>query len=115
MAAHTLSALRVEESNNKLLESERKLQGERLRAVLLEQHLEKLRLEPGKTAPRSKTGRGQPCYKGRRLPAPHLTPPTPPLPRRSEPRGFHEHGVESPELNALSPHLLVAAPASSPQ
>lgn len=73
MAAHTLSALRVEESNNKLLESERKLQGERLRAVLLEQHLEKLRLEPGKTAPRSKTGRGQPCYKGRRLPAPHLT------------------------------------------
>ncbi|XP_040850875.1 coiled-coil domain-containing protein 13 [Ochotona curzoniae] len=48
---------RVEESNNKLLESERKLQGERLRAVLLEQHLEKLRLEPGKTAPRSKTGR----------------------------------------------------------
>lgn len=48
---------RVEESNNKLLESERKLQGERLRAVLLEQHLEKLRLEPGKTAPKSKTGR----------------------------------------------------------
>lgn len=53
----------MEESNNKLLESERKLQEERQRAVVLEQHLEKLRLEPGRTAgpqkaaPRNKTGR----------------------------------------------------------
>lgn len=55
---------RVEESNSKLLESERKLQEERQRTVVLEQHLEKMRLEPErtsasqKTAPRSKTGRG---------------------------------------------------------
>ncbi|XP_008258467.1 coiled-coil domain-containing protein 13 isoform X3 [Oryctolagus cuniculus] len=48
---------RVEESNSKLLESERKLQGERLRTVLLEQHLEKLRLEPGRAAPKGRTGR----------------------------------------------------------
>ena len=56
---------RVEESNSKLLESERKLQEERHRTVVLEQHLEKIRLEPGKAsasqraAPRTKTGRGQ--------------------------------------------------------
>ncbi|XP_062056607.1 coiled-coil domain-containing protein 13 isoform X2 [Lepus europaeus] len=48
---------RVEESNSKLLESERKLQGERLRTVLLEQHLEKLRLEPGRAVPKGRTGR----------------------------------------------------------
>ncbi|XP_005264955.1 coiled-coil domain-containing protein 13 isoform X1 [Homo sapiens] len=53
---------RVEESNSKLLESERKLQEERHRTVVLEQHLEKIRLEPGKAsasqraAPRTKTG-----------------------------------------------------------
>ncbi|XP_011889492.1 PREDICTED: coiled-coil domain-containing protein 13 isoform X6 [Cercocebus atys] len=53
---------RVEESNSKLLESERKLQEERHRTVVLEQHLEKIRLEPGKAsasqraAPRMKTG-----------------------------------------------------------
>lgn len=53
---------RVEESNIKLLESERKLQEERHRTVVLEQHLEKMRLEPARTstsqraAPRSKTG-----------------------------------------------------------
>ncbi|XP_049637615.1 coiled-coil domain-containing protein 13 [Suncus etruscus] len=58
----TVLQKRVEESNNKLLESERKLQEERQRAVVLEQHLEKLRLEPGRTsgpqrtAPRNKTG-----------------------------------------------------------
>lgn len=53
---------RVEESNSKLLESEKKLQEERQRTVVLEQHLEKMRLEPGRTsvgqraAPRSKAG-----------------------------------------------------------
>lgn len=53
---------RVEERNSKLLESERRLQEERHRAVVLEQHLEKMRLEPGRmsasqrAAPRSKTG-----------------------------------------------------------
>ncbi|XP_074201241.1 coiled-coil domain-containing protein 13 isoform X2 [Camelus bactrianus] len=58
----TVLQKRVEESNRKLLESERKLQEERHRTVVLEQHLEKMRLEPGKTsasqraAPRSKTG-----------------------------------------------------------
>lgn len=55
----------MEESNSKLLESERKLQEERHRTVVLEQHLEKIRLEPGKAsasqraAPRTKAGRGQ--------------------------------------------------------
>ncbi|XP_036753090.2 coiled-coil domain-containing protein 13 isoform X2 [Manis pentadactyla] len=53
---------RVEESNGKLLASERKLQEERQHTVALEQHLEKMRLEPGRTsaprraAARSKTG-----------------------------------------------------------
>ncbi|XP_011531720.1 coiled-coil domain-containing protein 13 isoform X2 [Homo sapiens] len=57
-----LGSSRVEESNSKLLESERKLQEERHRTVVLEQHLEKIRLEPGKAsasqraAPRTKTG-----------------------------------------------------------
>lgn len=52
----------MEERNSKLLESERRLQEERHRAVVLEQHLEKMRLEPGRmsasqrAAPRSKTG-----------------------------------------------------------
>ncbi|XP_011889490.1 PREDICTED: coiled-coil domain-containing protein 13 isoform X4 [Cercocebus atys] len=58
----TVLQKRVEESNSKLLESERKLQEERHRTVVLEQHLEKIRLEPGKAsasqraAPRMKTG-----------------------------------------------------------
>nr|XP_044610446.1 coiled-coil domain-containing protein 13 isoform X3 [Equus asinus] len=58
----TVLQKRVEESNSKLLESERKLQEERQRTVVLEQHLEKMRLEPERTsasqkaAPRSKTG-----------------------------------------------------------
>ncbi|KAM7064239.1 coiled-coil domain-containing protein 13 isoform 2-T2 [Molossus nigricans] len=52
---------RVEESSGKLLESERRLQEERQRTVVLEQHLEKMRLEPGGTAtqraaPRSRAG-----------------------------------------------------------
>nr|XP_045242359.1 coiled-coil domain-containing protein 13 isoform X6 [Macaca fascicularis] len=57
-----LGSSRVEESNSKLLESERKLQEERHRTVVLEQHLEKIRLEPGKAsasqraAPRTKAG-----------------------------------------------------------
>lgn len=54
---------RVEERNSKLLESEKRLQEERHRAAVLEQHLERMRLEPGRmsasqrAAPRSKTGR----------------------------------------------------------
>lgn len=53
---------RVEESSSKLLEAERRLQEERQRAVLLEQHLEKLRLEPSRAlvsqkAPKNKPGR----------------------------------------------------------
>ncbi|KAF6099850.1 hypothetical protein HJG60_011581 [Phyllostomus discolor] len=43
-------APRVEESDGKLLASERKLQEERQRAVVLEQHVEKMRLEPGRAA-----------------------------------------------------------------
>uniref|UniRef100_A0A2K5SDY5 Coiled-coil domain containing 13 n=1 Tax=Cebus imitator TaxID=2715852 RepID=A0A2K5SDY5_CEBIM len=58
----TVLQKRVEESGGKLLESERKLQEERHRTVLLEQRLEKTRLEPGRAsasqraAPRTKTG-----------------------------------------------------------
>ncbi|XP_037704122.1 coiled-coil domain-containing protein 13 isoform X2 [Choloepus didactylus] len=58
----TVLQKRVEESNGKLLESERKLQEERQHTVVLEQHLEKMHLEPGRApasqraAPRSKTG-----------------------------------------------------------
>ncbi|XP_075862875.1 coiled-coil domain-containing protein 13 [Microcebus murinus] len=58
----TVLQKRVEESNGRLLEAERKLQEERHRAVLLEQQLEKMRLEPGRApasqraAPRNKTG-----------------------------------------------------------
>ncbi|XP_016051603.1 PREDICTED: coiled-coil domain-containing protein 13 [Miniopterus natalensis] len=57
----TVLQKRVEESNGKLLESQRRLQEERQRSVLLEQHLEKMRLEPGRTASqraasRSRTG-----------------------------------------------------------
>ncbi|XP_007445758.1 PREDICTED: coiled-coil domain-containing protein 13 [Lipotes vexillifer] len=58
----TVLQKRVKESNSKLLESERKLQEERHRSAVLEQHVQKMRLEPGRTsasqraAPRSKTG-----------------------------------------------------------
>nr|XP_003930910.2 coiled-coil domain-containing protein 13 [Saimiri boliviensis boliviensis] len=58
----TVLQKRVEESSGKLLESERKLQEERHRTVLLEQQLEKTRLEPGRASasqravPRTKTG-----------------------------------------------------------
>jgi hypothetical protein len=46
---------RVEESSSKLLEAERRLQEERQRAVLLEQHLEKMRLEPSRASVSQKT------------------------------------------------------------
>ncbi|XP_066101947.1 coiled-coil domain-containing protein 13 isoform X2 [Saccopteryx bilineata] len=45
----TVLQKRVEDSNSKLLESERRRREERQRAVLLEQHLGKMRLEPGRT------------------------------------------------------------------
>lgn len=56
---------RVEESGCRLLESERRLQEERQRTALLEQHLEKMRLEPGggaaqRAAARSRAGRAGP-------------------------------------------------------
>nr|XP_020728052.1 coiled-coil domain-containing protein 13 isoform X3 [Odocoileus virginianus texanus] len=66
----TVLQKRVEERNSKLLESERRLQEERHRAVVLEQHLEKMRLEPGRmsasqrAAPRSKTESGHCCPTG---------------------------------------------------
>lgn len=50
---------RVEESSGKLLEAERRLQEERQRAVLLEQHLEKMRLEPARTSLSQKTARNK--------------------------------------------------------
>ncbi|XP_077894165.1 coiled-coil domain-containing protein 13 isoform X3 [Ictidomys tridecemlineatus] len=58
----TVLQKRLEESNSKLLEAERRLQGERHHTVVLEQHLEKMRLEPGKAsasqkaAPKNKPG-----------------------------------------------------------
>ncbi|XP_006893125.1 PREDICTED: coiled-coil domain-containing protein 13 [Elephantulus edwardii] len=58
----TVLQKRMEESSSKLVESERKLQEERQRAVVLEQHLEKMRLEPHhspgsqRARPRSKPG-----------------------------------------------------------
>ncbi|XP_066441366.1 coiled-coil domain-containing protein 13 isoform X2 [Eleutherodactylus coqui] len=45
---------RVEESNTKVLEAEKKLQDERKRSVLLEQQLEKLKMEAGKNRPPQK-------------------------------------------------------------
>lgn len=51
---------RVEESGGKLLEAERRLQEERQRAVLLEQHLEKMRLEPSRTSVSQKAARNKP-------------------------------------------------------
>uniref|UniRef100_A0A8C6HXI9 Coiled-coil domain containing 13 n=1 Tax=Mus spicilegus TaxID=10103 RepID=A0A8C6HXI9_MUSSI len=51
----TVLQKRVEESSSKLLEAERRLQEERQRAVLLEQHLEKMRLEPSRASVSQKT------------------------------------------------------------
>ncbi|XP_047386785.1 coiled-coil domain-containing protein 13 isoform X6 [Sciurus carolinensis] len=57
-----LGSSRLEESNSKFLEAERRLQEERHHTVMLEQHLEKMRLEPGrastsqKAAPKNKPG-----------------------------------------------------------
>lgn len=60
---------RVEESGCRLLESERRLQEERQRTAVLEQHLEKMRLEPGggaaqRAAARSRAGRAGPEARG---------------------------------------------------
>uniref|UniRef100_K7F3X3 Coiled-coil domain containing 13 n=2 Tax=Pelodiscus sinensis TaxID=13735 RepID=K7F3X3_PELSI len=58
----TVLQKRVVESSNKVLEAEKKLQEERRRSVVLEQHLEKLKMDAGKNAntqkplPRNKTG-----------------------------------------------------------
>lgn len=51
---------RVEESSSKLLEAERRLQEERQRAVLLEQHLEKMRLEPSRASVSQKATKNKP-------------------------------------------------------
>nr|XP_044993018.1 coiled-coil domain-containing protein 13 isoform X2 [Jaculus jaculus] len=56
----TVLQKRVEESNGKLLEAERRLQDERHRAVLLEQHLEKVRLEPPRMSTSQKGPRNKP-------------------------------------------------------
>ncbi|XP_036048575.1 coiled-coil domain-containing protein 13 isoform X1 [Onychomys torridus] len=56
----TVLQKRVEESSGKLLEAEQRLQEERQRAVLLEQHLEKMRLEPSRTSVSQKTARNKP-------------------------------------------------------
>ncbi|XP_047386783.1 coiled-coil domain-containing protein 13 isoform X4 [Sciurus carolinensis] len=61
----TVLQKRLEESNSKFLEAERRLQEERHHTVMLEQHLEKMRLEPGrastsqKAAPKNKPGTTQ--------------------------------------------------------
>ncbi|XP_052580946.1 coiled-coil domain-containing protein 13 isoform X3 [Peromyscus californicus insignis] len=55
-----LGSSRVEESSGKLLEAEQRLQEERQRAVLLEQHLEKMRLEPSRTSVSQKTAKSKP-------------------------------------------------------
>uniref|UniRef100_A0A8D2DEE0 Coiled-coil domain containing 13 n=1 Tax=Sciurus vulgaris TaxID=55149 RepID=A0A8D2DEE0_SCIVU len=58
----TVLQKRLEESNSKLLEAERRLQEERHHTVMLEQQMEKMRLEPGrastsqKAAPKNKPG-----------------------------------------------------------
>uniref|UniRef100_A0A8C3K4T9 Coiled-coil domain-containing protein 13 n=1 Tax=Calidris pygmaea TaxID=425635 RepID=A0A8C3K4T9_9CHAR len=58
----TVLQKRVEESSDKVLEVEKRLQEERRRCVILEQQLEKLQMDPGrntssmKPPPRSKTG-----------------------------------------------------------
>ncbi|XP_055985531.1 coiled-coil domain-containing protein 13 isoform X3 [Sorex fumeus] len=68
--ASRLGFSRVEESNHKLLESERQRQEERQRSVVLEQHLEKMRLEPVRTAApqraASRSRTGQPPASSRR-------------------------------------------------
>nr|XP_048280015.1 coiled-coil domain-containing protein 13 isoform X3 [Myodes glareolus] len=56
----TVLQKRVEESSSKLLEAEQRLQEERQRAVLLEQHLEKMRLEPSRTSVSQKVARSKP-------------------------------------------------------
>ncbi|XP_055457697.1 coiled-coil domain-containing protein 13 isoform X2 [Psammomys obesus] len=56
----TVLQKRVEESSGKLLEAERRLQEERQRAVVLEQHLEKMRLEPARTSQSQKAARSKP-------------------------------------------------------
>nr|XP_008168970.1 coiled-coil domain-containing protein 13 isoform X2 [Chrysemys picta bellii] len=58
----TVLQKRVVESSDKVLEAEKKLQEERRRSVILEQHLEKMKMDAGKNAnsqkplPRNKTG-----------------------------------------------------------
>ncbi|XP_059124929.1 coiled-coil domain-containing protein 13 isoform X3 [Peromyscus eremicus] len=56
----TVLQKRVEESSGKLLEAEQRLQEERQRAVLLEQHLEKMRLEPSRTSVSQKAAKSKP-------------------------------------------------------
>nr|XP_021503106.1 coiled-coil domain-containing protein 13 [Meriones unguiculatus] len=56
----TVLQKRVEESSGKLLEAEKRLQEERQRAVVLEQHLEKMRLEPARTSQSQKAARSKP-------------------------------------------------------
>lgn len=56
----TVLQKRVEESSSKLLEAEQRLREERQRAVLLEQHLEKMRLEPSRTSVSQKVARNKP-------------------------------------------------------
>lgn len=68
-AAAPRLAPRVEERDGRLLEAQRRLQEERQRSVVLEQHLGRMHLEPGRTASqrsasRSKTGRAGPGAQG---------------------------------------------------
>ncbi|CAH6777579.1 coiled-coil domain-containing protein 13 [Phodopus roborovskii] len=55
----TVLQKRAEESSSKLLEAEQRLQEERQRAVLLEQHLEKMRLEPSRASASQKAARSR--------------------------------------------------------
>ncbi|XP_040595822.1 coiled-coil domain-containing protein 13 isoform X2 [Mesocricetus auratus] len=57
---------RVEESGSKLLEAEQRLQEERQRSVLLEQHLEKMRLERPRTSASQKAARSKSGWLSRR-------------------------------------------------
>lgn len=50
----------MEERSGKLLEAEQRLQEERQRAVLLEQHLQKMRLEPSRTSVSQRAARSKP-------------------------------------------------------
>ncbi|XP_076433546.1 coiled-coil domain-containing protein 13 isoform X5 [Peromyscus maniculatus bairdii] len=56
----TVLQKRVEERSGKLLEAEQRLQEERQRAVLLEQHLQKMRLEPSRTSVSQRAARSKP-------------------------------------------------------